>query len=42
MVAAPWRLIDDAENKFQTLILTEGKLNSGKYSAKVECGMRNL
>ena len=42
MVGAPWRLIDDAENKILVLILTEGKLYSGKYSPKVECGMRNL
>ena len=46
VLAAPWRLIDDAENKFYGLILTEGSIilklcvEGGIYTEDVECHLR--
>ena len=46
VLAAPWRLIDDAENKFKGLIVTEGGIvlklcvERGFCTEDVECNLR--
>ena len=46
VLAAPWRLIDEAENKFKGLILTEGSIvlelcvERGICTKDVECHLR--